>query len=157
MDLIDIRATVSMIQFTDKDLDSGDLGGLISWTPPSDVSQVLKYNVYLATGSVGSGRSQISVSISAGSNQITLPTETSTLAFTHIVVYTASELVEQSTPDFLKFHDADSLPLNMSFVDLDLDDRQVGGEIKWTSNPENTEVTHHVVYCDESYKCVNVV
>ena len=40
----------------DKDLDAEDLGGIISWTAPSDVTQVLLYVISLATDHVGSIR-----------------------------------------------------------------------------------------------------
>ena len=43
--IVDAAVSASAIEFPDKDLDAGELGGTIAWSPPSDASQVGHYNV----------------------------------------------------------------------------------------------------------------
>merc|ERR1740129_420857 len=45
---VDSVANVSNVQFPDYDLDFNDLGGQISWAPPTDSSQVTHYLIYFA-------------------------------------------------------------------------------------------------------------
>jgi hypothetical protein len=45
--LIDVMANVSNISFPDFDLDYQDLGGVMTWIPPEDISQVTHYMIYL--------------------------------------------------------------------------------------------------------------
>ena len=46
--LSDSQAVVPSVEFTDYDLDLGDLGGLVLWGVPGDVQLVSMYYLYLA-------------------------------------------------------------------------------------------------------------
>ena len=46
--IADTVASVSDVQFTDRDLDHLELGGDITWNPPADVSQVTFYMSHVA-------------------------------------------------------------------------------------------------------------
>jgi hypothetical protein len=52
-------SSISSLIFVDKDLDSAELGGLIRWTRPGSVRRTVDYVIYLASGRMGSGRSQV--------------------------------------------------------------------------------------------------
>ena len=58
LDVADVAASVSMsiLSFTDQDLDGGELGGFLQWIAPADSSQVAYYQAYAATDAVGTGR-----------------------------------------------------------------------------------------------------
>eukprot|EP00930_Biecheleria_cincta_P063827 TRINITY_DN4935_c0_g3_i1.p1 TRINITY_DN4935_c0_g3~~TRINITY_DN4935_c0_g3_i1.p1 ORF type:complete len:2865 (+),score=453.67 TRINITY_DN4935_c0_g3_i1:925-8595(+) len=112
----DIHAHGENIAFQDKDLDAGDVGGRISWTPHGSTGQGVHYAVYLAQSSAGAGRTQTPLgTIPIGTNFLDLPVDTAAESYTHIVVYVASTLIEQTTPEFLALQDysvARGTPLN---------------------------------------------
>ena len=93
--------------------------------------RVVSYNIYLATNRVGVGREQIGLHVSAGTYLTDIPIKTHCAAFTHVVVYTQSSLVEQSTPVALAFSDTNPSVSNVSFVDYDLDNFEVGGSVTY--------------------------
>ena len=53
LSLTDVISSVSGVGFVDKDLDAGELGGVVTWTAPGDVAQVTRYVVYLSTSAAG--------------------------------------------------------------------------------------------------------
>ena len=55
--------------FDDFDLDSSQLGGTLTWDPPADVTSVAGYSLYVATSSVGAGRSQLGLVVT-GTNEL---------------------------------------------------------------------------------------
>jgi len=57
--------------------------------------------------------------------------------------YTKSALVEQSTPAAFKIHDTLSRCTNVTFIDLDLDATQLGGDVTWFA-PD--DVAHVIAY-----------
>ncbi|CAK9114759.1 unnamed protein product [Durusdinium trenchii] len=133
-----------------KDLDMHDLGGVLSWEPPETLRWVTSYYVYLAEDAAGSARSQIQPMLMAGDNDIDVPAETPRLNFTHFVVYTASILAEQTTPSFRAIQDEASRAANVSFIDEDLDEFEVGGPLTWLEPEDFSEVTAYNVYLAES-------
>jgi len=98
---------VSDITFPDMDLDYTDLGGLISWTPPNDTSEVTEYFIYLADSPLPklsfdeagnytlSGRSLLG-NTRLGTNELFIPAETPRSGFTYLLVYSGSMLAEQA-------------------------------------------------------------
>jgi len=72
----DTGVSVAQLSFQDKDLDAGELGGAITWAPPS-IAQVDRFVVYFATSTTGSGRSQLSLPVSAGTNTMQVPADVS--------------------------------------------------------------------------------
>ena len=94
--IVDAFASVTDVYMVDKDLDANELGCLVSWTPPDDEKRVDTYSMYLSTGTTGLGRSQIGGETPVGANQAAFPPET--YINNHIIIYTKSTLVEQTTP-----------------------------------------------------------
>jgi len=138
---VDADSSVSSLEFYDQDLDSGQVGGTIRWTPPTDIWRVLNYNIYYATSTTGSGRSQHGFlppgslfgpgQTAVGTNSIFVTPNHPDGNFTRIVVYTQSRLAEESTPVQIKLIDYFSPVSFMTFLDGDLDSLEVGGVIYW--------------------------
>ena len=136
-------ATVSAITFTDKDLDSGDIGGTVIWTAPAATDRVELYRMYLALAKMGVGKSMVGEDVAAGTNLALTPTETPMADRTHFVVYTKSILVEQTTPGALLFVDNEAIVSNIAFPDFDLDLGDIGGILHWQAPSDTTQVTHY--------------
>ncbi|CAE7909523.1 unnamed protein product [Symbiodinium microadriaticum] len=83
IELTDVNASVSGTSFTDLDLDSEELGGLVSWILPYNMAQVVYYNVYLADG-LGTNRSQINGPLPATADSIVLPPNTPRQQYTSL-------------------------------------------------------------------------
>ncbi|CAE7249407.1 unnamed protein product, partial [Symbiodinium necroappetens] len=69
--------------------------------------------------------------------------------FSHVVVYTVSELVEQTTPAFAEIVDKGLTAREAVFQDLDLDATDIGGPLAWnlTGNTSDlTQITHYAIY-----------
>ncbi|CAJ1413951.1 unnamed protein product, partial [Effrenium voratum] len=62
------------------------------------------------------------------------------------LVYAYSALAEQSTPGWAPVSDTQSMAVNISFVDQDLDEDELGGTITWTPNGDVEHVTAHLAY-----------
>jgi hypothetical protein len=154
--LMDIAASVSNIGFVDKDLDDGELGGRISWSPPGPEESVVAYRAYLTVSAAGSSRSLIGEGdVPVGNNELHMPAKTPTASFLHIVVYTRSVLVEQTTPVPFRFEDRVDFVTNVSFPDFDLDETELGGLLLWESPEDTAQVTHYVVYLGSLAERVN--
>lgn len=130
--IFDAQATVSDVELVDEDLDLEELGGDISWSPPADASRVALYRAFLASDATGGGRSQIGEDIWAPLTQTNLSAEQPLVSFSHLLVYTASQLVEQSTPNASAISDTVRVVSNIQFDDYDLDALQVGGSVHWS-------------------------
>ncbi|CAJ1362835.1 unnamed protein product, partial [Effrenium voratum] len=99
----------------------------------------------------GSNRTLLHL-VPMGINQLFLGADTSRLpSQTYLLVYTKSALFEQSTASELQVEDSDISAKNVSFVDVDLDDTEVGGVIRWTE-PEDPDAlaAGYVVYLADS-------
>ncbi|CAE8625185.1 unnamed protein product, partial [Polarella glacialis] len=149
----DASASVSGIVFVDQDLDRLDLGGNISWQPADfdfdaglSAGRVGSYNVYLAFDEVGAGRSQVGSSLEVGYQEQDVLAETPLSSRTHVLVYTASTLVEQTTPVALPLVDTNSSVSNIDFPDFDLDATDLGGVLAWTTPAEFGQVVSYEVY-----------
>ena len=103
--LFSSQAEVSAVSFVDNDLDALEISGRVSWTPPTDVSQVTGYRVYLCEGALCGSRAQLGSHVAMGTNQVTFSSLSLSATQTHIGVYTRSSLAEQSTPVTLVLQD----------------------------------------------------
>eukprot|EP00930_Biecheleria_cincta_P034347 TRINITY_DN23750_c0_g1_i1.p1 TRINITY_DN23750_c0_g1~~TRINITY_DN23750_c0_g1_i1.p1 ORF type:complete len:4185 (-),score=632.85 TRINITY_DN23750_c0_g1_i1:7-12414(-) len=149
--IIDTISSVSAITFPDKDLDSTELGGWVSWTPPPSSSRVTYYELYLAESALGFNRlPYVFGSIPAGTNEALIPAETPKAAFTHLAVYTKSWLQEQSTPVAQEFEDKVSLVVDLNFPDYDLDQEDLGGTLAWLPPADVSQITHYMVYLGQA-------
>ncbi|CAL1130808.1 unnamed protein product [Cladocopium goreaui] len=145
--IVDSVASVSEVNFTDLDLDSGDLGGTLVWNlPTNDLELVDSYSVYFATSFSGSSRSQLGGPQGPRSKALTLHADTAKLEFSHLLVYTESALVEQTTPVGVAISDLGVSASNLSFPDFDLDARELGGNLSWDPPEELDLVDSYQVY-----------
>ncbi|CAE7337241.1 unnamed protein product, partial [Symbiodinium sp. KB8] len=153
--VLDINSSISNLLFVDQDLDEDELGGDILWLEPTDVRRVLGYRVYLSTGlRAGQPRSLIGSEIAAGTTQTFLPAESSMQTWTHIAVFTRSQLVEQTTPAGASISDTSSVS-TIDFRDDDLDELEIGGVLFWKNGSDFTEATHYEVYLAEDRNGTN--
>ena len=139
----DSDQSVSSVAFPDLDLDSGQIGGTISWTAPASVSQVTHYKVYLAESTAGLNRAQVPGSVEVGTDEKGLDGNTNHASWTHVAVYSQSSLTEQSTPVAAAISDTSSPVQSVVFPDKDLDLMELGGSLTW-SPP--ADVAHVVAY-----------
>eukprot|EP00435_Cladocopium_sp_Y103_P051024 s1750_g15.t1 len=141
--IVDVFASVSQIQFLDLDLDLDQYGGTISWSEPSDLAAVQIYRLYFNNSA---GRLAIG-SASPGSSSFALPAETSYEGGGEILIYTASSLVEQTTPVAAELSDTLAVIGNATFPDFDLDATDLGGTLSWEP-PERdlSKVSHYMIY-----------
>ncbi|CAK9114838.1 unnamed protein product [Durusdinium trenchii] len=161
----DTDASVSSIHFDGQDLDFYDLGGELSWLAPNDTERVDAYLAYLASGASGLGRSQLGEALPPEAREeaqklpfiallplvlkLHVPANTPRGNFTHFTVFTRSVLVEQTTPAFLAIQDEASRANNVSFVDDDLDEGEIGGNLTWLAPEDFSEVVDYVIYIAE--------
>jgi len=93
--------SVKGVRFTDLDLDPEDLGGPVTWEPPTGVADVAGYAVYLAVDARGRGRTQIGGTVPVGTNHAMIPANTPARspgneAYSTILVYVKTASNEQS-------------------------------------------------------------
>ena len=102
--LTDVSKSVSAVSFGDLDLDANHVGGDVSWTPLESEAGIETYETYLATDAAGSGGVLVG-SVAVGMNVYAASSDTDSTGKSHIVVYTKSVLVEQTTPAALALTD----------------------------------------------------
>jgi hypothetical protein len=64
-----------------------------------------------------------------GVNNLTVPTHTPLLSFTHFVIYSTSQFVEATTPVVHRIYDYFASVTTIHFIDKDLDEYELGGHI----------------------------
>lgn len=133
--LSDSIRNVALVNFVDRDLDAGDLGGTIGWSPPSDASLVVHYSIYVAADAAGGSRSQVGSDVSLYTTSVLLSADFPRGSFSKVVVYTKSQMFEQTTPVATDASDTSASASQVAFLDLDLDSVDIGGEL-----------THYSVY-----------
>jgi hypothetical protein len=101
--ITDRSSLVRNLNFADQDNSEGEIGGTLSWNVPIDNSQVTSYNAYMALDTAGAGRSAI------GSHSLQLSRsiadDTSKGSYNQFLVYSESQLAEQTTPRSLSIND----------------------------------------------------
>jgi hypothetical protein len=87
-----------------------------------------------------------------GTNNIVVPIDFARQDSTHILVYTESTLVEQTTPRSHLIFDAFASVSNVSFTDKDLDPIELGGSIVWSAPDYTQRLAAYTIYfaSDES-------
>ncbi|CAK9114834.1 unnamed protein product [Durusdinium trenchii] len=125
--IYDYAASVTNITYQGKDLDFHELGGQIAWAEPSLMERVEGYRVYLSVGFDGFGRSQVGTDVPAGSNDVSLSPEQPRGSYDYIT-------------------DEVSYARNVSFIDDDLDEGELGGYLIWRVPEDSSEVTHYLIY-----------
>jgi hypothetical protein len=141
----DTVASVSSIVFMDDDLDVGSIGGTATWTAPSSSWRVQAYSVYLAMDALGAHRSIVQVT-PVGTNQGVVPADTQLEPYSHLVVYTRSVLVEQTTPVATTLSDNAAVVSNVVFSDRDLDAGDIGGNLTFSEPADTRAVSHNAAY-----------
>eukprot|EP00439_Symbiodinium_sp_Y106_P041770 s2503_g5.t1 len=145
----DLAASASAVNFTDEDLDEGELGGNVTWVEPEeDWGRLQWYRLYLQDPD-GLTRRQVEEDIAAGQSSAGIFAETKQDGFSHLAVYTVSMLAEQTTPASLAILDTVARPSNLTFFDLDLDLGHLGGNLTWQEPADMSQVTHYVAYFAE--------
>eukprot|EP00913_Durusdinium_trenchii_P011756 g11042.t1 len=144
--IYDAESLVINANFTDQDLDGEELGGTVEWQQSGDYHLVVAYDLYLARSASGVSRSRLNESLASDVFRLDLAPELPLDMATHVVIYTRSSLVEQTTPVAINISDADWNVQWVSFYDMDLDGGQLGGGISWAAPAELTLVTHYVAY-----------
>ncbi|CAE7861988.1 unnamed protein product, partial [Symbiodinium necroappetens] len=145
----DLAASASAVNFTDEDLDESELGGNVTWVEPEeDLGRLNWYRLFLQDPD-GLTRRQVEEDIGAGQSSAGISAETKQDGFSHLAVYTVTELAEQTTPASLAIHDTVARPSNLTFFDLDLDLGHLGGNLSWQEPADMSQVTHYVAYFAE--------
>ena len=138
------------MSFVDNDLDALEISGRVAWSPPSEVSQVTGYRVYLCEGAACASRAQLGSHVAVGSNEMSFATVLVSQTQTHIAVYTRSVLAEQSTPVTIVLQDEQLSAANISFTDVDVDANQVAGNVTWDPATDS-QVSGYVLYLGNAW------
>ena len=85
----DSVSSIANASFADHDLDIDEIGGFLSWSVPSDTSQVMDYVVYLAEDAKGMNRTYFG-NTSFGTNDMVVAADTVLLANSRFLIYTRS-------------------------------------------------------------------
>jgi len=155
VNISDTSASISNIQFLDLDLDQGELGGNVTWSAPAapDGALVTSFAVFLAANETGAGKTLIAYVPGPSTSAAQIASETLQGVHTHILVFTGSSLGYQTTPSSIAINDTSASVSNMSFVDLDLDQGELGGELMWNPSADESLVISYSVYLAQSLGC----
>lgn len=134
---------VDNITFADQDVDSAQVGGPVTWDPPSDASIVTYFTVYFAETVAGWEQTHVGELVPVGTNSMVIPADISWLGNRrYVLVYTGNPYGKQaesaSTPHDL-ITDIAVSAAGVSFDDLDLDTGDLGGTVAWTE-PSATDL-----------------
>lgn len=169
----DLYFRIHDVALVDQDLDAGEIGGIITWSNGPTSLSLTAYRVYLAADEFGENRLQLLPDVPFGgdnlTNNLTVPPETSTAGFTHVLVYVVTVAtglagdpaveVEQSLPRASSLSEAVGVGLDtldrhspvafIAFTDFDLDADQLGGKVSWGGPLDQVSVTEYNVYLAE--------
>ncbi|WP_186843817.1 hypothetical protein [Acetobacterium tundrae] len=140
---------VTGVTFTDLDMDENQMSGTVSWTAPSDVSNVTAYAVYASANGTTKG-TQIGTDVAVGTNQLAIPANTPYAA--NIIVVAKNTIGEATAANYVSIGvtDAVVVPItkvtNLLFSDIDLDKNEMGGIISWNAPSDISNVTAYAVY-----------
>eukprot|EP00435_Cladocopium_sp_Y103_P033046 s1133_g8.t1 len=157
-----------------QDLDEAELGGNLTWfEPQSHYGRLVSYRIYLQSGGLRESldasrtttvsRSMVLLDeVLQGTTEVAIPPETQQNGYSHFSVYTVSALTEQTTPAMLLIDDTVARASNLSFEDaplcrvtgcgcrsedLDLDLRELGGNLTWQEPEDMSQVTSYDTDC----------
>ncbi|CAE7297558.1 PIF1, partial [Symbiodinium necroappetens] len=131
------------LDFIDKDLDAGELGGIVTWQTPVDTSQLVHYRVFLLDNT--GNRSQIGVDLPPNVQTATVAAD-QPAASTAAAVFAKSSLFEQTIPASVEISDIESVATDLQFEDLDLDTDQFGGVMNFSEPADATQVAAYSLY-----------
>ena len=97
---------VTNLTFADTDYSTAEIGGTLSWTAPSDVSNVTEYHIYSSADGNTTGTSITTAAV--GTNQIVIPENTALIDY---LVVVCSNLTGEATT-FTAIEVTDTLPRN---------------------------------------------
>eukprot|EP00746_Dinoflagellata_sp_MGD_P003110 gnl/MRDRNA2_/MRDRNA2_106060_c0_seq1.p1 gnl/MRDRNA2_/MRDRNA2_106060_c0~~gnl/MRDRNA2_/MRDRNA2_106060_c0_seq1.p1 ORF type:complete len:1622 (-),score=222.61 gnl/MRDRNA2_/MRDRNA2_106060_c0_seq1:119-4771(-) len=150
-----VEAEVSGLHFEDVDLDAGEMGGILTWVPPTlpDLANhATHYSVYLASGAQGFNRSfvaNISINPDTSLNMsLDIDYDTKINGKAHIVVYTSS-LLGEFNPKAFPIVDRDASVLNVHFDDVDLHGDELGGHVVFTPPKDTSLIDGFKLYLSE--------
>jgi hypothetical protein len=142
--VVDVTAVASDVDFDPTFIGVVQLGGTVKWNPPEDVSQVSMYSVYLAKSTSGQ-KFQFLSNVTVGVNQLSVGAlkALSDPTVSNILVYARSSIAEQTTPAYAGYaiNTSAASVSNVTFVDLDLDQTELGGTVTWLP-PTDILLTH---------------
>jgi hypothetical protein len=154
----------SALSFTDTDLTEGKIGGVLNWTPPSNLTGIDGYRVYWGSGTSAklAGYEEQPFEITgASSDTWTLPANTALPAGArYFLIYSYNEAGNSSSCSSAQLKDR-FLPAFIptarnDFTDTDLNQGKIGGEITWTavSYTNSSNITGYHIYwgADENTK-----
>ncbi|CAJ1416047.1 unnamed protein product [Effrenium voratum] len=152
VEVVDLEATVSDVVFEDLDLDESHLGGVLNFSAPADTAEVTAYSVFFADAdsSAIEVRRRVPVTPDLAPEELgaLIPADIEKGNFSHVLVYTKSALVEQSTPAFGVLNDTEASVENVAFEDEDLDEGDLGGTVYWTPRGDVTAIQDYLLYVD---------
>ncbi|CAJ1362094.1 unnamed protein product [Effrenium voratum] len=152
VEVVDLEATVSDVVFEDLDLDESHLGGVLNFSAPADTAEVTGYSVFFADAdsSAIEVRRRVPVTPDLAPEELgaLIPADIEKGNFSHVLVYTKSALVEQSTPAFGVLNDTEASVENVAFEDEDLDEGDLGGTVYWTPRGDVTAIQDYLLYVD---------
>ncbi|CAK9061353.1 Uncharacterized protein SCF082_LOCUS32161, partial [Durusdinium trenchii] len=134
-------ASVTALFFFDRDADAEEIGGPISWSLPAALDELVGFRAYLAQDAIGTGSLPKLMKASLKWTMVDLPSNTPVEDYTHILVYTVSNLVEQTTPVATNIEDAGLIVSEAGFEDLDLDLMDIGGPVSWNLSGNVSDIT----------------
>jgi len=143
--LFDTSALARNLDFLDIDVDRNELGGNLTWDPPTDPLHVVEYVIYMGENAHGKERSLLG-NTTATTYEFFVPLDTLINNFTHLLVYSKSDLAEMTTPAALLIKDSIAEVDNITLYDRDLDQDEVGGEITWDPPTEERIVDKYRVF-----------
>eukprot|EP00434_Breviolum_minutum_P017639 symbB.v1.2.015570.t1/scaffold1165.1/size134377/2 len=146
----DEASRANNVSFIDDDLDLGEIGGNLTWLPPVDDSEVIDYVIYLAEDRFGSNRSLLG-NVTVDTYSFPVPENTQLLRHTHLLVYARSVLEEQTTPAAVVIIETVATVSNVTFVDLDLDEAELGGRVTFDGAGLSERVVSYVIYLATSF------
>ncbi|WP_113672757.1 Ig-like domain-containing protein [Vallitalea guaymasensis] len=144
-----LAATAS---FTDGDNNGGQISGNVTWTAAADETKITHYGVFYV-GTDGSKGSQIGADIAKGTTYIVnISADTAIPSNTNrIAVYSKNANGYSATGKEITIVDVDTdlptgLAATISFIDGDLDENQISGNVTWTAAVDETKITHYGVF-----------
>jgi len=129
-------------------VDASELGGTLSWGAPltADMEYLRDYRVYFATSLTGAAKSPLFGVVPPGTNILSISAGTKYAGYQYLLVYTRSEMAEQTTPLGVQIYDQNGLVTGLSFEDMDLDPDMLGGSIQWYLPPDTSAVSAYLLY-----------
>jgi len=140
---------VTNLSFTDTDLDSGKIGGTLSWDLPSSENNITGYIIYLGESSTEKKTKIGEVAAGTTSYEIVAGTD----AAAYLLVVARNMVAESEKIASVSVKDNADYPVvtHVAFTDTDGDYNLIGGTLSWTLPASEDRVTGYVIYLsDES-------